>query len=181
MIEQIEGTVVLQGESEVQLRVGPFVLRLHYLMRQGAFKPGTQVTLHTHLIFKEDLIALFAFREREELALFRHLLTVPGVGPRTGQGIVAYVGPAGLGQAIKSGNPTSLLAVPGIGKKTATKILFALRDTDLSLPQEEWREVLEALLVLGFDEGEARRRLAAIDLKRPGLTIEAVVKEALQG
>ncbi|MCX5975653.1 MAG: Holliday junction ATP-dependent DNA helicase RuvA [Coprothermobacterota bacterium] len=181
MIEQIEGRVVLQGESELLLRVGPLVLRLQYLLRQGAFIAGSEVTLHTHLFFKEDLIALFAFREREELALFRHLLTVPGVGPRTGQGIVAYVGPAGLGQAIKSGNPTALLTVPGIGKKTAVKILFALRDTDLSLPKEEWREALEALLALGFDEGEARRRLAVIDLLRPGLTVEDVIKEALQG
>ncbi len=181
MIEQIEGKVVFQGESELLLRVGPLVLCLHYLMRQGTFAVGSEITLHTHLFFKEELIALFAFREREELALFRHLLTVPGVGPRTGQAIVAYIGPAGLGQAIRSGNPAALLAVPGIGKKTASKILFALQDKDLSLPLEEWRVALEALLALGFDEAEARRRLTVIDLKRPGLTVEDVVKEALQG
>jgi Holliday junction DNA helicase RuvA len=181
MIERIEGIVVGQSENELLLQLGPLVLRLSFLMRQGAFAQGTSLTLHTHLIFKEDLTALFAFRERDELVLFRHLLAVPGVGPRMSQAIVAYVGPAGLGQALKSGNPAALLAVPGIGKKSAGKILFALQDKDLSLPTEEWREALDALLALGFDEGEARQRLSRIDLRRPGLTIENVIREALQG
>lgn len=182
MIESLEGTLIEQGDSYILLQIGPVSLRINFLKKQGKLTPGEIVKVFTHLIAREDQLALFGFLKRGELEAFRELLKVNGVGPRLAQNIVAQTLPGELREAVERNNPTPLLKVPGVGKKTALKILLALQEKTLtpSLPGKEWQEALEALINLGFDRGEALEKLNKVDLKKEKLSPAEIIKEALK-
>lgn len=185
MIERIRGQVVEQRENEIILQVGPVALRLFFSQKQGEFEAGATIELYTHFLVKEETFFLFGFQKREELELFRRLLTVTGVGPKLAQNIVVHLTPGELREAILQNNPSSLLRIPGIGKKTATRILFAMQgkmltQKELTIPSSLWEESLQALISLGFSEEEARERMGRINLQGSSLTTADVVKEALK-
>lgn len=181
MLEWIRGRVMEQSEGLLILEVGLVAFQLHFLARAGKLPAGKEIQLFVHLVVREDNLSLFAFQQREELYLFRELLGISGVGPRMAQAIVAYVRPQDLREAIQRNNPAPLMGVPGVGKKTAAKIVFCLQGKTLILPNEQWPEALQALLALGFPEREARERLAKINLNDPDLTSEDVIRMALKG
>ncbi|MCR4428937.1 MAG: Holliday junction branch migration protein RuvA [Caldiserica bacterium] len=182
MIERLTGTVVEQGENFLLLQVGPLGLKIHFLKVQGAFSPGEEVTIHTHLILRDDQLSLFGFLSRGDLEVFKELLKVNGVGPRLAQNIVSRVLPGELNQAVERNNPAPLMKVPGVGKKTALKILIALQEKTISpsLPTREWQEAFQALISLGFDRSEALERLNRLNLKGENLTFTQIIKEALK-
>jgi len=91
-------------------------------------EPGGQVLLHTHLAVREDDISLYGFREREELECFLKLLNVSGVGPKGALAALTLFAPEELGQAIVNEDLPALTRVPGIGKKTAGRIILELKD-----------------------------------------------------
>lgn len=181
MFEWVRGRVMEQSEGLLIFEVGFVALQLHFLARAGKLTVGREIQLFVHLVVREDNLSLFAFQQREELYLFRELLGISGVGPRLAQAIVAYVRPQDLREAIERNNPSALMGVPGVGKKTASKIVFSLQGKTLILPNEQWPEALQALLALGFSEKEARERLAKINLSDPGITSEDVIRMALKG
>ncbi len=183
MIESLKGKVIEQGENYLLLQVGPVGLRINFLKLQGTISPGEEVTLFAHLILREDQAAIYGFLNRGDLEVFRELLKVNGVGPRMAQNIVSRILPGELNQAVERNNPAPLLKVPGIGKKTALKILLALQEKNIfpSLPDKEWQEAFQALISLGFDRDEALERLNRLNLKGGKLTFNEIVKEALRG
>lgn len=183
MIESLKGTVLEQGENFLLLKVGPVGLRINFLKVQGILSPGEEVTIFTHLILREDQAAIYGFLKREDLEVFRELLKVNGVGPRMAQNIVSRILPGELNQAVERNNPAPLLKIPGIGKKTAFKILLALQEKNIlpSLPDKEWQEAFQALISLGFDRREVLERLNRLDFKGGKLTFTEIVKEALRG
>ena len=147
---------------------------------------GQEVELVTHLRVREDEITLFGFAGPEELQLFEVLLTVTGVGPRVALNILSSGRPEDVHRAIASEDVTVLSRVPGIGKKTASRIILELRGklpeaTGGALPAiaSVDAEVLEALQALGYSGAEARDALARVE-RREGQSAEERIYAALQ-
>jgi holliday junction DNA helicase RuvA len=145
---------------------------------------GGEVTLETYTHVREDALHLYGFAEIEERELFEHLLSVSGVGPKVALAIVSGSTPAELRQAIAVEDTARFQAIPGIGKKTAQRVVLELKEklgTDgVTAPVPTAKEdalAREALVELGYSVAEADRALAETD---PDLPPEERVRLALQ-
>lgn len=148
---------------------------------------GIQVRLHTHLHLREDNVALYGFASEEELALFQILITVSGVGPRLALAMLSAMNVDQLSMAIATGNTDLLTDIPGIGKKTANRIILELKDkigagwvasTAAQVVQDN-ADVISALTSLGYSVSEATRAVTALPSSSK-LKTEEKIKLALQ-
>ena len=145
--------------------------------------------LYTHLSIKEDAHTLFGFSECEERELFRHLISVSGVGPNTAQMILSSLSPLDAQQAIIAENVSLLKSVKGIGGKTAQRIILDLKDklakqgiiVDQSITQHNRtrEEALSALTMLGFSKN-AIEKVIDKELQEGALEVEELVKRVLK-
>lgn len=146
---------------------------------------GKEVELHTYMHVKEDGITLYGFAGIEELELFQTLLGVSGIGPRLALGILSAMTVEMTSTAIATGNIDLLKTVPGIGKKTAERLVLELKDkisaipVAASLPGQDGSEVVAVLTSLGYSAAEANQAAARLNAA-PGLPLEERVKLALQ-
>jgi Holliday junction DNA helicase RuvA len=193
VIASLEGRVgAIAGDSLV-LEVGGVGYRVFAAPSVlASAQPGGSLKLHTHHLVREDQQALFGFRTPEELGFFNLLLTVTGVGPKVAMAIVGSRPTADLQLAILQRDQAVLVAIPGIGKKLAERIIFELKEkvaaagvaasaAALAGAGASDGEVVAALQALGYSLGEAREaaRLALTDpAVGPGL--EERVKAALR-
>jgi holliday junction DNA helicase RuvA len=147
---------------------------------------GERVTLHTHLIVREDAHLLFGFASEAERKAFRLLLKISGVGARTALSVLSGMSVAELAQAVTLQEAGRLTKVPGIGKKTAERLLLELKGklgTDLggvaavNRAAPAGSDVLNALLSLGYNEKEA---LYAMKQLPDGLGVSEAIKHALK-
>ncbi|MGH3066228.1 MAG: Holliday junction branch migration protein RuvA [Gaiellaceae bacterium] len=143
-----------------------------------------EVTLETYLHVREDALQLYGFADSAERALFVHLLGVGGIGPKVALAVVSSAPAADLQRAIALGDTARFQAIPGIGKKTAERIVLELKDSiagaiDPAVEVGAPRELVarDALVELGYSVVEAERALARVD---PELPAEARVREALR-
>ena len=131
-------------------------------------RPGQPVTLHTHLHVREDALVLFGFTTREELETFKMLLTVTGVGPKVAMGALSGISPEDLVQAVAFQDEEVLRSLPGVGKKTAQRIILELKEkvgAQLGKARatlgagpagsDPRSEAVEALVALGYGRLEA--------------------------
>jgi Holliday junction DNA helicase RuvA len=130
---------------------------------------GEHVTLLTHFVVREDAQQLFGFLTGEERATFRQLVKISGVGPRTALSILSGLSVGELSQAVMHQDSGRLVKVPGIGKKTAERLLLELKGKlgpDLALPaaaaSDAQADIVQALLALGYSEKEASAALKAL-------------------
>lgn len=144
---------------------------------------GKEMTIHTHTYVREDALTLFGFATEEELTLFELLLTVSGIGPKTALAVLDR-GSEAIRRAIVTADVEFFMAVPRLGKKNAQKIIIELKTklgspTDLDLNQEssDIKQIIDALISMGFDRKEARE--AVKQLPADG-TLEQKVKYALK-
>ncbi len=144
---------------------------------------GEEAVLHTHLHVREDAMALYGFPTEAERDLFRTLLGASGVGPKMALAILATLRPGELHRAVAEEDVTALAQVPGIGKRTAQKLILELRPR-LALPEGELpggrgsvAEVREALEGLGYGAGEIREVLSELP---PEGSVEDLLRRALQ-
>jgi Holliday junction DNA helicase RuvA len=186
MISLLRGKPVGRGPGGLVLDVGgvgylvqatPSALRLAH----GA----AEVTIQTYLHVREDVLQLYGFAEAAERELFEHLLSVSGVGPKVALAIVSGSAPAELRRAIALEDTARFEAIPGIGRKTAQRVVLELKEklgpaADASEPREEARSALgarDALVELGYSLVEAESALAHVD---PDLPVEERVRQALR-
>ena len=147
---------------------------------------GESVVLHTHLAVRDEVPCLYGFARRLERDTFRRLLRVSGVGGKVALALLSGLDADGLARCVRAGDAAGLARVPGIGKKTAERLLFELRDRlpgavdgAVDVPEEPLAEAVAALAALGFSSNEAQRRVSAVDAA--GLDSEAIVRAALKG
>ncbi len=148
---------------------------------------GDEVRLHTHLFVREDQMTLYGFASESELRLFETLIGVSGIGPKMACAILGKVRPDALAAAIAQENADLLATVPGVGKKTAARLILELRGklvpSDIvaagSPPALADREVLEALRSLGYTAAEAHSAVARLP-RDDGRSVEDRVVAALQ-
>ncbi len=148
---------------------------------------GKEVYLHTHLVLREDNAALYGFTSNEELEFFRTLLGVSGFGPKLSLAILSVMSVEQVSLAIATGSVDLLRIVPGIGKKTAERLILELKDkigagliaTPAGQLAQENSDVLAALTSLGYSISEATRAVASLPSSSE-LSLEEKVKLALQ-
>lgn len=172
MIATIQGTILKVEESGLVIAVGGIGLRVftprNVLEQTGGV--GRSIQLHTHLIVRETELALYGFSSAEDLQLFELLLGVNGVGPKVGLSILGTLSPELLKSAVMREDAAVLQRVPGIGKKTAERIMFQLRDkldltqvsTAMPLVSDVDADVIDILTGLGFSIVEAQSALQNI-------------------
>jgi Holliday junction DNA helicase RuvA len=146
---------------------------------------GEEVELHTHLHLREDIVALYGFASPEELGLFQTLISVSRLGPKLALSMLSAMSAEKLAMTIATGNADLLAEIPGVGKKTAHRIILELKEkigagwvTPPPELAEENADVLAALTALGYSIREAAPAIAAIP-PDPALTLEEKIKLAL--
>ncbi|MFZ4791205.1 MAG: Holliday junction branch migration protein RuvA [Candidatus Competibacteraceae bacterium] len=156
---------------------------------------GVEVTLHTHLAVREDAHTLYGFAHLAERALFRELIRITGVGPRLALLILSGMSVELFGRCVRDGDATSLTRLPGIGKKTAERLIIELRDRigdlglhsaivglaggSMAVPEANpVDDAISALVSLGYKLPEASRMVQS--LETGGLGSEAIIRLALQ-
>lgn len=188
MIATLKGTLEYRGADSVIINVGGMGFQVHVpgstLSQLGAI--NDKVSLYTHLHLREDNVSLYGFASEEELALFRNLISVSGIGPKAALALLSALDPEQLVIAITSGNIDVISQVPGIGRKMANRMVIELK----SKLEKEWKEaalplatentdVVAALTSLGYSLREATQAVFSL----PGsseLSLEEKVKLALQ-
>jgi Holliday junction DNA helicase RuvA len=152
-----------------------------------------KVTLYTHLAVKDDAHSLYGFISDQERTLFRSLIRISGIGPRTALGILSGIRPEEFIRCIEHEDTKTLTRLPGIGKKTAERLLIEMRDRVKTLnvapgpvsgrpafvaaADDPQSEAVSALIALGYKPAEAARLLQGID---DGMTTEQMIRLALQ-
>jgi Holliday junction DNA helicase RuvA len=145
---------------------------------------GSQVTLHTHLVVREDAHLLFGFATEQERGAFRQLLKISGVGARIALSLLSGLSVADLAQAVTNQDSGRLTKIPGIGKKTAERLLLELRGKlEMTLSpgaapaMSRSQDVLNALLALGYNEREANWAIGQLS---DGLPVADGIRQALK-
>jgi len=183
MIASLRGRVVARRLDGVVLEVAGVGYLLHTTQRAlRKAQGGQEVVLDTYLHVREDALQLYGFAEPAERELFELLLSVSGVGPRVALAILSGSTPRDLRRAIALGDESRFVAIPGIGKKTAQRIVLELKEKlgPVEVGAESPAEELvarDALVELGYSVPEAERALAGTD---PELAPEERVRQALR-
>ena len=158
-------------------------------------REGEELEVYTYMQVKEDGMALYGFADTEALALFEQLITVKGVGPKAGLAIMSLGTPNQIKAVISGGDAASISMAPGIGKKTAERVILELKDKVSALPLEdgdisggiapaaasgsgERGEAVVALTTLGYSKKEAESAVASVPDE--GLSAEEYVKKSLK-
>jgi len=172
MIGRLSGTLLEKNPPQILIDAGGVGYELEVPMSTfyGLPATGSRVSLHTHLAIREDGHFLYGFSTEEERGAFRQLLKVSGIGARTALAVLSGLSVNDLAQAVALQEAGRLVKIPGIGKKTAERLLLELRDKlGKALPQvagarlaataggalDAKSDVLNALLALGYNEKEA--------------------------
>jgi holliday junction DNA helicase RuvA len=189
VLARLRGTIEEKTDESIILFAGGIGFELQTPLSTLRLLPdiGSEVTLRTHLQVREGNIGLYGFATVEEQDVFELLLTVSGVGPRSSLNCLSLLGVDQLQSAIASGNVQALQRVPGIGRRTADRIVLELKErigrlrpTGIPAPAAgDHQEVIEALMFYGYSAGEASAAVAALP-KDDGLTIEEQTMMALR-
>jgi Holliday junction DNA helicase RuvA len=188
VIARLTGTVVTLGKDSMVVQVGGLGLAVFVpqTLLDGRVQVGQKVTLFTHLHVRENELALYGCGSEEELAVFRLLLGVSGIGPKVALAILSSLPPDRLQAAIAQEDVVTLARVPGIGPKTAKKLVFDLKDkVEVEVmpgePQpiltEADADLIAALTTLGYSVAETQEAIRS--LPREPLPLEERVRLAL--
>jgi Holliday junction DNA helicase RuvA len=186
----LRGTLVAKRPPSLTIDVGGVGYELEAPMSTFYRLPdtGQQLSLVTHLIVREDAHSLYGFFTEAERGLFRNLLKISGVGARIALGVLSGMSVEGFYQCVRDKNLLSLTKIPGVGRKTAERLLIEMADR---LPEAQAAEAAAlparssaedeahgALLALGYKPAEVVRMLKDLDAVR--LTTEEMIREALR-
>lgn len=180
MIASIRGTLLSVGADHVVVETGGvgFLVYVPRLVLNALGAIGSEVRLYTHLHIREDMLALYGFATLEQRSLFELLLGVTGIGPKVALNLLSAAPPDELRMAIASGDTARLARVPGIGKKTAERLVLELKGKidlrGLAAPaavapavMAANAELAEMLISLGFSAAEASAAIASLPPDAP--------------
>jgi Holliday junction DNA helicase RuvA len=196
MIEFLRGTYQYSGNDYIALEVQGVGYRV-YVTNPFRFTQGEEVFLYIEDVIREDARLLYGFLTKEERDLFRLLLEVSGIGPKAGLAIVSAGTPQEIVSAIEGENLAFLTRLPGIGKKTAQRLILDLKDKVKRLglvemphgsdsrdriPSSVSQEAIAALMALGYNEEESAWAIREVEKEAQSAmwTVEEWIKRALQ-
>ncbi len=193
MIGSVRGRIAAKSPPQVTVEAGGIGYELEAPMSTFYHLPpvGEEVHLLTHLVVREDAHILYAFATEEERRLFRSLIRVSGVGPKIALALLSGISVSAFAQCVRSEDVSALTRVPGVGRKTAERLIVEMRDRltpqtsggggAASAPDGSTAhsEAYGALVALGYRPAEADRLIKAVG---PGThSTEELIRRALQG
>lgn len=179
MIERLRGKVLEKGPDWVIIEIGGVGFFVRATSRAlEKLSVSEEGEIFTHFLIKDDDPILFGFSSREEREVFKKLLTVSGIGPKTAMALLSTIGIEGFLEAVEKDDVSALSRVPGIGKKGASRIIVEMKNFLPSRETESEREIISALLNLGFKRTEVESVVR--DIAGKGLSVEDAIKEALR-
>lgn len=191
MIGRLRGTLIEKTPGEILIDVAGVGYEIEIPLTTYYDLPevNQDVLIHTHMVVREDAQLLFGFGTLEERSLFRTLIKVNGVGPKLAVGILSGIDAAAFAQAVQHKDVKALTALPGVGKKTAERLIVEMQDRLADLPaagepamvvqaSDALGDAEAALINLGYKPQEASRALAAIE--NTDDSIENLIKQALK-
>lgn len=189
MIDIVKGIAILKEENSVTIMVGGIGLLINVSSRENKeIRLNEEITLFTKMVVREDDISIYGFISKRERSIFSLLTMVSGIGPKVAMGIMGMYGEEELRKYILSSDVKSLTKAPGVGKKTAERIILELKDRIVkifgdfipdvkeSVPLEN-DDAIEALVGLGFSAIEVKNALMNVD---PSLSVDDKIKLALK-
>jgi Holliday junction DNA helicase RuvA len=195
MIALLKGQIAFKSIEHLILDVGGVGYRLLIPLSTFYSLPEEgPVCLHVHTHVREDAIHLYGFLTAEEREMFGILLSVSGVGPKLALNILSHIPVFDLNRALSAGDVKRLSGLPGIGRKTAERLVLELKDkavkltsgtagvpaaTPESTTADPFADILSALVNLGYKENQARKVLETMEIP-PGAPLEDVLKGALK-
>ena len=192
MIDQISGKIISINDNYVVLRVGGLGIRVN-ISANFASKLVNEdlITLVTYLNVREDALDLYGFKNDSERNLFLMLISISGIGPKLAVSILSGLELEELKSNILSGDIKSLTSIPGVGAKTAKRIIIELKDklsntttTELGFEDDFAskisKDVLSALVGLGYSESMATEVIKRINPAKSNKSIESLIKESLK-
>ena len=202
MIGYVKGTLEEIEENAVILDVGGMGIRIYisgdYLCQLPSY--GSEMKIYTYTNVKEDSFTLYGFRNKDELELFKKLISVSGIGPKGGLSILSVLSADDLRFAIYSGDVKSIAKAPGIGKKTAERVVLELKDkvslednsADTLLSQigqapdhtmsefaGKRKDAIDALTALGYSGSDAARAVKQVNPTEE-MSVEEILKASLR-
>lgn len=192
MIGHLTGKVISKKPTKIVLDVGGVGYLINISISTfEKISDNETVSLFTHLSVKEDALDLYGFYSIAEKEMFELLISVNGIGPRTAQSILSGIQIEDLKDALRAGNIARIISVPGIGRKTAERMLVELRDKADLISESGYEfgkaatsvrgDAIAALINLGYNQKTAERAVSSITDKQPNIQIEDLIKEALAG
>jgi Holliday junction DNA helicase RuvA len=199
MISQLSGTLLEKQPPQLLLDVHGVGYEIEASMNTFYQLPdvGQQIVIYTHFVVREDAHLLFGFHKKDERTLFRTLIKVNGVGPKLGLTILSSISPSDFVSCIVSGDADALIRIPGVGKKTAERLIVEMRDkvsnwqcidntlsknlhadTSIAGNSHTAQDAISALVTLGYKPQEASRIVAKVD--NGALTSEELIRNALR-
>ncbi|MEI6816123.1 MAG: Holliday junction branch migration protein RuvA [Bacteroidota bacterium] len=193
MINHLDGKLIAKHPTHLVIECAGVGYVVHIsLFTYTKISDSERCKVYTHLSIKEDAHTLFGFFDEEERQLFRHLISVSGIGANTARMMLSSLSPTEIQQAIVNGNAAVLQNIKGIGAKTALRAIIELKDklgkasgmvatsTNLSFNKTK-EEALVALTTLGFVKNSAEKVIDQIVRRNgDGITVEQLIKEALK-
>ena len=204
MIATIRGTLLERGDGFVVIEAGGVGYQVQVTSGTLVALPGVgeEAKLHTRHVVREDAQLLFGFAERDELRLFDLLIAVNGVGPRIAIAVLSGLSPAHFARAVRDENIAAITAVPGVGRKTAERLVVELRDKLVFLPMapaagadsagaqrsrrprvleksERYEDAVAALVTLGYSSTQAHDAVRRVSEEAGEAAAEDLVKRAL--
>lgn len=196
MIAYLEGRLHEKSPTQILVIVGGVGYKLFVPVSTYYELPeeGQDVSLRVHTHVREDILALYGFSSATEERLFQRLISVAGVGPSLAMKIMSGLEPGALVEAIRSGDLRRLGAIPGVGKKTAERLVVELRDkmpavaaaagaappTPVSHAQSLVDDLLSALVNLGFPRAQAEKSVEGVVREDPETSFEEALKKVLR-
>ncbi len=194
MFAYIKGSLEQKSNNYVVIDVGGIGYKIFMATKaiETLGEIGKIVKVHTHYYVREDNISLYGFNTNEELRMFELLLQVSGIGAKSAIAMLSEISPSSFALAVISDDISQLVKIPGIGKKTAARIVLELKDklkteeaitkteeVKLSITnEEETSEAIAALQVLGYTKREIEKALENVDTKN--LQLEEIIKQGLK-
>jgi Holliday junction DNA helicase RuvA len=188
MIASVKGEVIGRGDDYLIVQVGGVGLHVSVPTATAAgYEQGDHIQLYTHLVVREDNLSLYGFDNQEARSLFQNLITVNGVGPRLALAVLSTLSVDMIYQAVLGEQAQIFSQVPGIGSKTAQKIVLYLHDKlkpleaagIISAVRDVNRELMDALVGLGYSVIEAQTAIQALPKDTPD-DLEEKLRMALQ-
>ena len=193
MISYIKGELAAVGEEQVVVEVQGIGYGIFMPGQAMTMLPpiGSEVKIHTYLNVREDAMQLFGFLTKDDLKVFRLLIGVNGIGPKGGLNILSKMTPDDLRFAVLAGDVKAISAAPGIGKKTAEKLIIELKDKlnidDVLTKEEEamsggadmQSEAVQALVALGYGSAESLKAVKKVPMTET-MTVEELLKQSLK-
>ena len=189
MIAMLRGEVVQSTDNEVTVLVGGVGYQLHVPADLGrGIACGQEATFHTQLIARQDSLELYGFTDPRHKEIFSLLLGVSGVGPKTALNIISGMEPNRFLEEVVSENVGYLSSLPGIGKKSAQRIVLELKERIAKkygpgrsgAPRDVSQDAVAALVSLGYAESQARRAVGSVSADSVEGLIRAALKELVR-